>query len=99
MRMGRLLVLLFVLSLALSVTPLTSDADSAKGRGIMVKRDAAERFIVLDSGVKRPEGLTANPDNGDLFVATFDGGPDANNKLLRFDRRGRLEAAVPIEAQ
>jgi len=94
MRMGRLLVLLFVLSLALSVTPLTSDADSAKGRGIIVKRDAAERFIVLDAGVKRPEGLTANPDNGDLFVATFDGGPDANNKLLRFDRRGRLEAAI-----
>jgi len=47
MRMGRLLVLLFVLSLALSVTPLTSDADSSKGRGIIVKRDAAERFIVL----------------------------------------------------
>jgi sugar lactone lactonase YvrE len=98
MRMGRLMVLLSVLSLALSVTPLTSEADSGTGRGIIVTRDAAEPFIVLDAGVRRPEGLTANPDNGDLFVATFDAAPDAKNRLLRFDRRGHLEATIEFGA-
>ena len=37
------------------------------------------------------EGITANPANGDVFVGTFDGGAD--NKLLRFDRQGRLQAS------
>src|SRR6266545_4533011 len=60
-------------------------------RDIVVKRNAAERFIVLPDGVRFPEGITANPQTGDLYVATFDSGPNSN-KLLRFDRHGRLIA-------
>ena len=89
-----LLVLLFVTPL---ITPPTSDADSGKGngRGIIVKRDAAEQFAVLPAGVRFPEGIAANPKTGDVFVGTFDpnGDPRHPNKLLRFDRRGKLQAS------
>lgn len=61
------------------------------GKGIVVRRDAAETFIVLPDGVRFPEGITANPSNGDLYVATFDFGPN-HNKLLRFDKNGHLVA-------
>jgi len=97
MHKRHLLILFVVLFAALLITPLPSYADSdkgsdsGKGRGIIVKRDAAEQFIVLPRGVAHPEGITANPHNGDLFVGTFDF--SANNQLLRFDRRGRLLAS------
>src|SRR2546422_11126194 len=94
-----LLVLLFVTPL---ITPPTSDADSGKGngRGIIVKRDAAEQFAVLPAGVRFPEGIAANPKNGDVFVGTFDpnGDPQQPNKLLRFDRRWQLPAAKDFRA-
>jgi DNA-binding beta-propeller fold protein YncE len=57
---------------------------------IVVKRDAAEKFAALPDGVHFPEGITANQDNGDIYVATFDFGP--NNKLLRFKKNGDLVA-------
>lgn len=59
--------------------------------GIIVKREAAQLFAVLPDGVRFPEGITANPNNGDIFVSTFDFGPNAN-KLLRFRRNGQLVA-------
>jgi DNA-binding beta-propeller fold protein YncE len=55
-------------------------------------RGQVQLFATLPDGVRFPEGITANPSNGDVFVATFDPGTP-NNKLLRFDRRGRLEAS------
>lgn len=56
-------------------------------------RNAAQRFATLPDGVRFPEGITANPANGDIFVGTFDAPPNNSpNKLLRFDRRGKLEA-------
>ena len=55
-------------------------------------RGKAELFATLPDGVRFPEGITANPASGDIFVGTFDVG-SANNQLLRFDRRGRLEAS------
>jgi DNA-binding beta-propeller fold protein YncE len=59
----------------------------------VVHRNAAERFATLPSGVRFPEGITANTANGDIFVGTFDAPPNNRpNKLLRFDRNGRLEA-------
>jgi DNA-binding beta-propeller fold protein YncE len=58
-------------------------------------RDGVERFVTLPSGVRFPEGITANPSNGDIFVATFDFG--AQNKLLRYSRHGRLIAQVNID--
>lgn len=54
-------------------------------------RGPVELFATLPDGVRLPEGITANPANGDVFVGTFDGGAD--NKLLRFDRQGRLQAS------
>src|SRR5688500_20122829 len=55
-------------------------------------RGKAELFATLPDGVRFPEGITANPASGDIFVGTFDvGTPD--NTLLGFDRRGRLEAS------
>lgn len=59
-------------------------------RRLFIDRDV-DTFAVLPNGVKFPEGITANPKNGDIYVGTFEGG--AQNKLLRFDRRGRLEAS------
>ena len=58
---------------------------------IIVKRDAAERFVVLPDGVRFPEGLTANPKTEEIYVGTFDGGPNPN-KLLRFKKNGELVA-------
>jgi len=54
-------------------------------------RSAVRRFATLPDGVRFPEGITANPANGDIFVGTFDFGPNAN-KLLRVNRHGHLEA-------
>ncbi len=60
-------------------------------------RNAAQKFATLPDGVRFPEGITANPANGDIFVGTFDApsptNPNPNNKLLRFDRHGKLEAS------
>ena len=55
-------------------------------------RGKAELFATLPDGVRFPEGITANPASGDIFVGTFDVGTP-NNQLLRFDRQGRLEAS------
>lgn len=51
---------------------------------------AVRRFVTLPDGVRFPEGITANPANGDIYVSTFDGG--AQNKLLRYSHNGRLLA-------
>ena len=67
----------------------TALADDDHSRRLFIDRDV-DTFVVLREGVKFPEGITANPRNGDIYVGTFEGG--AENKLLRFDRRGRLEA-------
>lgn len=58
--------------------------------GPVVERDATIPFATLPDGVRFPEGIAADPNTGDVFVATFDFGNP--NKLLRFDRRGRLAA-------
>jgi DNA-binding beta-propeller fold protein YncE len=56
-----------------------------------VVSDNVRTFAVLPDGVRYPEGITANPSNGDVYVGTFDFGPNAN-ALLRYDVRGRLLA-------
>lgn len=57
-------------------------------------RNAAKRFATLPDGVRFPEGITANPKNGDIYVGTFDAPPNNRpNKLLRFDRHGHLVAS------
>jgi len=60
------------------------------GGRTIVNRFAAEEFAQLPDGVRFPEGIAANPDTGEIFVATFDFG--GNNKLLRFKKNGKLVA-------
>jgi DNA-binding beta-propeller fold protein YncE len=60
-------------------------------------RGAVSRFVTLPDGVRFPEGITANPANGDIYVSTFDtlGNP---NKLLRYSRHGQLLAQRTFDA-
>ena len=53
--------------------------------------DDVQRFATLPDGVRYPEGITANPRTGEIYVGTFDFG--APNKLLRFSRHGSLVAS------
>jgi DNA-binding beta-propeller fold protein YncE len=59
----------------------------------IVKPEAAERFATLPDGVRFPEGITANPKTEEIYVATFDFGPNSN-KLLRFNKHGHLVAEL-----
>jgi DNA-binding beta-propeller fold protein YncE len=61
------------------------------GNEIIVKTDAAKRFAVLPDGVRFPEGIAANPKTEEIYVGTFDFGPNSN-KLLRFSKEGQLVA-------
>jgi sugar lactone lactonase YvrE len=65
-------------------------ADDNHSRRLLIDRDV-DTFAVLPDGVRFPEGITANPANGDIYVGTFDGGNQ--NKLLRYNRHGRLVAS------
>lgn len=65
-------------------------ADDHHSRRLFIDRDV-DTFAVLAEGVRFPEGITANPANGDIYVGTFDGGHQ--NKLLRYNRHGRLIAS------
>lgn len=50
-------------------------------------------FATLPDGVRYPEGITANPATGNIYVGTFDARTTgANNKLLRFGADGNLIA-------
>lgn len=77
--------LLIVAGLAANAARADDDEDRSE-------RSAVRRFATLPEGVRFPEGITANPWSGDIFVGTFDFGPNSN-KLLRFDRHGKLEAS------
>ena len=50
-----------------------------------------ESFATLPADVRFPEGIAADPATGDVFVGTFDFGPETN-KLVRIGRNGRIEA-------
>lgn len=60
---------------------------------IILRRGIVRRFATLPEGVRFPEGITRNPSTGDIYVGTFDFGPNAN-KLLRFNRDGTLLAEM-----
>ena len=53
---------------------------------------AADIFTNLPDGVRFPEGITANPATGDIFVGTFDATSTPHNWLLRIDRHGNTTA-------
>jgi DNA-binding beta-propeller fold protein YncE len=58
---------------------------------LVLDRNAAIQFATLPDGVRYPEGIAADPATGDIFVATFDFGPNAN-KLVRFSKNGHVSA-------
>jgi DNA-binding beta-propeller fold protein YncE len=60
---------------------------------LVVDRNAPKEFATLPDGVRYPEGITADPATGDIFVGTFDTRANASNKLLRFTRNGHFSAA------
>jgi DNA-binding beta-propeller fold protein YncE len=60
---------------------------------------AVEPFVTLPEGVRHPEGLASHPDNGELYVGTFDAREPAsarNNQLLRYAANGKLLAQKPF---
>jgi DNA-binding beta-propeller fold protein YncE len=61
------------------------------GDDLVLNRNAAIQFAALPDGVRYPEGIAADPATGNVFVATFDFGPNAN-KLMRFAPNGTLAA-------
>ena len=82
-----------VLATTLAVVALAIGLDCAQAADqLVLNRNAATQFATLPDGVRYPEGITANPATGDIFVATFDFGPNAN-KLLRFSKNGHLSAS------
>ncbi len=78
-------------SIGIPAGPALADDDSAIALDRVVIDRHVDTFAVLPDGVRFPEGITANPANGDIYAATFDGGHQ--NKLLRFNRHGELIAS------
>lgn len=75
--------------LALSLVLLCVMSAWADGRQV-VNPFAATRFATLPDGAPFPEGITANPHTGQIYVGTFIFGE--GNVLLRFGKNGKLEA-------
>jgi DNA-binding beta-propeller fold protein YncE len=59
---------------------------------LVINRNAPDLFATLPDGIRYPEGITANPATGDIFVATFNNDDPSANRLLRYSRNGRLSA-------
>lgn len=62
---------------------------------VIVNPNAAVEFAVLPPEARFPEGIAANPNNGDIVVGTFDFGPN-DNFLLRYDSAGTLAGQVNV---
>jgi sugar lactone lactonase YvrE len=77
----------YMLFTAVAFSTGTVLADDNDSRRLFIDRDV-DTFAVLPAGVALPEGITANPANGDIYVSTF----TAPSKLLRFNRHGKLLA-------
>lgn len=80
---------------SLSKDELTKDVFSRKV--LPVKPYAAKRFISLPDDLKFPEGITINPNNGDIYIGTFNVpnpffNSNPKNSLLRYSKRGKLLA-------
>ena len=81
-----------MLATTLAVVAMAIGIDGAQAADqLVLDRNSAIQFATLPDGVRFPEGITANPATGDIFVATFDFGPNAN-KLMRFSSNGHLSA-------
>lgn len=76
---------MFSVLIALGANTGAARADNESGA-----QNAPHKFATLPDGVRFPEGITANPDTGEIYVGTFDF--VSPNKLLRFARNGGLVA-------
>jgi len=84
-KMRKTLISSIILSLVFALASMV-----CAGNGNPVSCQAALPFATLPDGVSFPEGITANPSTGDIYVSTFDFG--GNNQLLRFRNNGKLVA-------
>ena len=80
------------IAIALLSATLTLHTTIRAEDGHLVQPNAARQFAVLPDGVRFPEGIAVDPQNGELYVSTFDVG--GNNRLLRFGRNSRLLAQI-----
>jgi sugar lactone lactonase YvrE len=76
---------------------------AAAGDWLPVNPFAAKQFITLPDDLKFPEGITSNPNNGDIYVGTFnvpnaDYNPAPVNSLLRYSSKGQLLARTDFSA-
>lgn len=78
--MRRILIVCLALNICCAAAPASAQ---------MRWHDTLVNFATLPAGVRFPEGITANPATGDIYVATFDFGPNPN-RLLRYSRHGQL---------
>jgi len=86
-----------VLGGLLGATVALGAFDASAQSVVDVRPFAAQRFATLPMEADSPEGLTANPRTGQIFVDTFDAAPGvATNFLLRYSPSGQLEAQLPF---
>jgi DNA-binding beta-propeller fold protein YncE len=74
---------------ALAFLAASAFADPPGTPGALLLLDS-ERFATLPADVHFPEGITANPATGDIFVSTFDF--NRPNRLVRLSRNGHVSA-------
>ncbi len=81
-------IVLISLVLGLAIGPGEAALSSEK---VIVKPNAAKRFATLPDDARFPEGIAANPSTHEIFVGTFDFGPNSN-RLIRFGKNGKRVA-------
>jgi len=80
-----------IVPMLLAISSLVFAGRSAYAQASVQAVEPVREFVTLPDGVRFPEGITANPATGDIYVGTFDSGPN-HNMLLRFNRQGQLLA-------
>ena len=81
----------FTLYLLALILPGPMGVASADDR-VVVKPHAAKKFATMPADAPFPEGITANPNNGEIIVGTFGG----TINLVRFSTGGEVLAEVTI---
>ena len=89
--MSKFLIATIAAAAFAALSPSASANNDSGGNDSGPQYIAADTWTSLPDGVRFPEGITANPATGDIFVGTFDFGPNSN-KLLRIDRHGNTTA-------
>lgn len=85
------------LALAMAAVPLLLASGTARTDDRLTDRPKPKLFATLPDGIILPEGIAANPANGDIYVGTF--APGGTNWLLRYAANGKLLATLEIGAE